>query len=49
MNEISFDCNKGKRGWWCSRALMHEGPCALRPHWWNVSKYARRYRKGMKI
>jgi hypothetical protein len=30
-------CNRRfKRGWWCSRARGHEGPCALRPRWWNV-------------
>lgn len=24
-----------KRGWWCSRRYKHDGPCALRPRWWN--------------
>ena len=25
-----------KRGWWCSIPWPHEGPCALRPNWWNL-------------
>jgi hypothetical protein len=25
-----------KRGWYCLRDWGHAGPCALRPHWWNV-------------
>jgi hypothetical protein len=25
-----------KRGWWCSRTAHHNGPCALRPRWWNL-------------
>ena len=23
-------------GWWCSRGSAHQGPCALRPRWWNI-------------
>ena len=39
-------CNYNfKRGWWCSRAIDHSGPCALRPNWWNFTKFARQYRK----
>ena len=30
-------CQYGlKRGWRCSRQWRHEGPCALRPRWWNL-------------
>lgn len=25
-----------KRGWRCLRSRNHDGPCALRPRWWNV-------------
>ena len=24
------------RGWHCSRRKFHPGPCALRPHWYNL-------------
>lgn len=33
-----------KFGWWCSRTYCHEGPCALRPRWWNLGPSALRYR-----
>lgn len=33
-----------KRGWWCSRDWPHDGPCALRPRWWNVT--GRRWLRG---
>lgn len=33
-----------KPGWWCSGKWMHMGPCSLRPKWWNVSRFAMRYR-----
>lgn len=36
-----------KPGWWCSREWRHEGPCALRPRWWNWSKFAMQYRRHM--
>lgn len=34
-----------KYGWWCSREKKHDGPCALRPKWWNLTRFAREYRK----
>lgn len=41
-----MDCYyKFKFGWWCSREGGHDGPCALRPNWWNFSRFARKYRK----
>jgi hypothetical protein len=23
-------------GWWCSYPFRHDGPCPLRPTWWNL-------------
>lgn len=37
-----------KRGWWCSRDRGHDGPCALRPTFWNVRdwwEYDGQYRR----
>lgn len=24
-------CDLAPKGWWCSRAVLHDGPCALHP------------------
>jgi len=48
MNLNLRDCRLAPRGWWCSRTAGHRGPCAARPCWWNLTPFARRYRKAMR-
>lgn len=38
-------CLGAPRGWRCFRG-RHDGPCALRPRWWNRSRMARAVRRG---
>lgn len=37
--------NHGFTGWRCNLDRHHDGPCPLRPYWWNMTKFAREYRK----
>lgn len=29
-------CDRGPRGWHCTRFVHYSGPCALVPKWWNL-------------
>lgn len=32
----AFLCHRHWPGWYCTRGLHLDGPCALLPRWWNL-------------
>lgn len=34
-----MSCKIAPRGWYCTRAEGHTGPCAAWPRWWNVKHW----------